>query len=55
MSVYLRCLDHEMGLGMTEIYRRYPQYPKTTLYWHMKQDVQVDVDDSHHKNPGQQK
>ena len=23
-----------------------------TLYWHMKHDVEVDVDDSCHKNPG---
>ena len=52
MSIYLRYLHNEMGLGIAEIHRRYPQYPKTILYWHMKQDVEVDVDDSRHKNPG---
>lgn len=41
-----------MGLSIEEIHRRYPRYAKTTLYRHTKQGVEVDVDDSRHKNPG---
>ena len=53
MLIYLRYLHQEMVLDIAEIHRRYPQYPKTTLYWHMKQDVKVDVDNSPTKNSGQ--
>ena len=55
MSIYLHYLHHKMGLGTAEIYRCYPQYPKTTLYWHMKQDAEVDVEDSCHKNSGRRR
>ena len=40
-------LSVEMGL---DVHRHYPQYTKTTLYWHMQEDVEVDVDKSHLKN-----
>ena len=53
MSIYLHYLHHEMGLGIGEIHCCYPQYPKTTLYyWHMKQDIEADLDNSRHKNSG---
>ena len=50
LSIYLRYLHHEMGLGIVEIHRRYPQYPKTCLYRHMKQELEVDEGDSQHKS-----
>ena len=40
-----------MGSGIAEIHSYYPQYSKTTLYWHMKQDIEVDLDSSRHRNP----
>ena len=52
MSIFLRYLHHEMGLGIVEIHHRYTQYSRTNLYWHMEQNVEVDVDDCRHKNPG---
>ena len=40
-----------MGSGIAEIHRHYPQYPKiSTLYQHMRKDVEMDVDDSRQKN-----
>ena len=53
MSIYFNYLQHKMGLGIAEIHRCYPQYPKTTLYyWHMKQLAEVDLGNSRHKNLG---
>ena len=53
MSIHFYYLHHEMGSGIAEIHRCYPQYPKTTLYyWHMKQGIEVDLENSHHKNSG---
>ena len=39
-SLFTSC---NMGLDMTEIHRRYPQYPKTTLYQHMKHLYREDI------------
>ena len=52
MSIYLHYLHHEMGSGIIEIYRCYLQDPKTTLYWLMRQDIEVDLDNSRHKSTG---
>ena len=53
MSIYLHYLHHEIGLGVGEIHCCYPQYPKTALYyWHVKQDIEADLDNSRHKNSG---
>ena len=52
MSIRLHYLHHEMESGIAEIHRCYPQYPKTTLYWHMKQETEVDLDNIRHKNLG---
>ena len=55
MSIHFHYLHHEMESGIAEIHCCFPRYPKTTLYyWHMKQDIEADLENSRHKIWGDQ-
>ena len=36
VSVHIRYLHQDLGLNLTELCQRYPQYPKTSIYRHSK-------------------
>ena len=39
VSIHLKYLHQDLGLGIASIQKKYPQYPKTTLYRHMKAPI----------------
>lgn len=52
VSVQLRVLHNECGLGVAELQKRFPGYPKTSIYRHMKKTIGDVTPDRRHHNKG---
>lgn len=52
LSVYMRYLHKEAGWRICDIAKRYPQFPRRTISWHANKDIEEEVCDKRHSNPG---
>ena len=52
VSVQLRVLHQECGMGIAKLQSKFPEYPKTTIYRHMKKRIGDVKPDGRKKNCG---
>lgn len=52
LSVYIRFLHKEQNMGIAKICKMFPEYPKGTLYVHMKKDLMQEHCDKRKNNTG---
>ena len=52
LSVYLRYLHQDGGIKCSEFYRRYPDYPQQTIYYHAKKPIGESLIDNRKFNWG---
>ena len=51
-ALYIRLLYQEQKLSVPEIMKRYPQYSRATIYWHVKRPVAETIVDRGKQNKG---
>lgn len=52
VSVQLRVLHQECGIGVSKLHKRFPMYSKTSIYRHMKKPIGDAELDKRHNNKG---
>lgn len=55
VSIYLRYLYQDLGIRGQELLKRFPEYPKTSVYRHAKMEIGAVKYDGRHKNTGRRK
>ena len=51
VSVQIRILHQECGYGIAKLQKRFPAFPKTTVYRHMKKPIENILADKKEKQP----